>query len=506
VPNLILKINNYRNITNQITLELKEGISFILGVNNIGKSNILKFLYECKPIFRNLSQHVINGNDGNFAIEMSIPFDQIANRKKINNPVSFEFSHANERILVEVTPTGETTHTKTVLVKFEMRLTGGYLRFLQEQLLNLSKSQYIGAFRNAIEQSSASYYDITIGEQFIQTWSSWATGKNIAQREKINTLIHELQELFDFQKFEIKISDDKKTLLITTDDGTFELNELGGGIAHVIIVLGNITIKNPPYILIDEPELSLHPRMQEIFTRTLASKAQCGVIASSHSVGLARSCADQILSLTCDQQGRRKLVPFGQHFNTTISQMINEMGYSQFAETGGNNILLVEGRTDIKVYREILRLFGIENKFIIMSLGGRQFFTTDKTKIIEELTEIKRLNPKSIAVIIDSEKRDVSAPVENERLEFKTCCENLGFKTFITDHRSTENYISAEALNKVLNNQYTPLTPFEDFNTKNPKWAKEKNWLLFREMRKEDFDHTELGKFINENLIPLAKE
>ncbi len=52
-----IKISNYRNISreNPIELEIEKGTIFIVGRNNIGKSNILKFFYE----FRSLFQHIL---------------------------------------------------------------------------------------------------------------------------------------------------------------------------------------------------------------------------------------------------------------------------------------------------------------------------------------------------------------------------------------------------------------------------------------------------------------
>jgi recombinational DNA repair ATPase RecF len=48
-----ITIRNYRNIAynNPITLKVKPGITFILGVNNVGKSNLLRFFLRIKAYF-----------------------------------------------------------------------------------------------------------------------------------------------------------------------------------------------------------------------------------------------------------------------------------------------------------------------------------------------------------------------------------------------------------------------------------------------------------------------
>jgi hypothetical protein len=241
--------------------------------------------------------------------------------------------------------------------------------------------------------------------------------------------------------------------------------------------------------------------------RALAAKVKRGLIASSHSVGLARSTYDaQVLSLTRLPAGYFELKPFGEHYTPTISQSINELGYTQFSEIGGNNILLVEGRTDIKSFREILRKFGIDTNFIIVSLGGGEFIVADQTKIKDELSELKRLNAKSYSVIFDSELTSAGGVMANKFIDFKNCCESLGFEVFPTDCHSTENYISQSSLDKVFGlGKHRALLPFENFKADPSNiWSKDKNWLLFREMTKSELS-PELTQFIQDKLVPFSK-
>jgi hypothetical protein len=80
----------------------------------------------------------------------------------------------------------------------------------------------------------------------------------------------------------------------------------------------------------------------------VAAKARISIFSTSHSIALARSTSDYIYSLTKGPGNMPQLQPYGQHYQPTPSQTTNEMGYSQYVEIGGNNILLVEGRTDVK--------------------------------------------------------------------------------------------------------------------------------------------------------------
>ena len=77
----------------------------------------------------------------------------------------------------------------------------------------------------------------------------------------------------------------------------YKASELGSGLVQFILVFSNAAMRNPraAYILLDEPELSLHPSLQLDFLTALGSFASEGVIFATHSIGLARASADHLL-------------------------------------------------------------------------------------------------------------------------------------------------------------------------------------------------------------------
>ena len=50
---ILISIQNYRNIDSNLPIfyEIKNGVIFVLGLNNVGKSNLLKFFYDFRNIF-----------------------------------------------------------------------------------------------------------------------------------------------------------------------------------------------------------------------------------------------------------------------------------------------------------------------------------------------------------------------------------------------------------------------------------------------------------------------
>ena len=64
-----------------------------------------------------------------------------------------------------------------------------------------------------------------------------------------------------------------------------------------------MAVRRPAYVLIDEPELNLHPSLQLDFLTTLAGYTSAGILFATHSLGLARAGAEQIYSVRREQQG-----------------------------------------------------------------------------------------------------------------------------------------------------------------------------------------------------------
>ena len=90
----------------------------------------------------------------------------------------------------------------------------------------LGSGIYIGPFRNAITQGQASYFDISIGTQFIDTWNQWKTGASKAQNLTIEQITEDIRRIFGFKKLEITSSPATGTLQVNLNQRPYKLGEL----------------------------------------------------------------------------------------------------------------------------------------------------------------------------------------------------------------------------------------------------------------------------------------
>jgi hypothetical protein len=273
------------------------------------------------------------------------------------------------------------------------------------------------------------------------------------------------------------------------DGRVFRLDELGSGLSQFILVLGNVAAKNPAYILIDEPELNLHPILQVAFLTTLGSYAQNGVVFATHSIGLARA-AHSIYACRRIKQGESKMSLYERM--PRLSEFLGELSFGGYRELGFDKVLLVEGLNDVTTLQQFLRLYGRDHSILVLHLGGAALINAGREA---ELAEIMRISA-DISALIDSELEAAEAELSPDRQAFVENCTKLRIKCKVLDRRAIENYFTDRAVKKIKGDKYRALAPFERLGQITPAWAKQENWRIAREMSLEELNGTDLGAFL----------
>jgi ABC-type cobalamin/Fe3+-siderophores transport system ATPase subunit len=513
-----ITIKNYRcfSETAPAIIEFSKGFTAFVGANNSGKSSLLRFFLEFRQLFNRLEQpqYYIPNTEINFNLTFVEDWTEIFNNtnqhdiiveiineransgeiSKIDLLIRREHSnsakmccwvnHGNEKFI------SVSRHSST-----ELNIGGNRIIPINsnafESLANVIRnSLYVGPFRNAITEGSASYYDITVGTSFISQWDYWKTGASRSQNIAAQQVADDIAHIFEFQRFEINATPDKKSLQVIADGKPYRLRELGAGLAQFIIVFGNVANRKPALLLIDEPELNLHPSLQMDFLTSLASYTSFGVMFASHSVGLARSVSDRIYTFR-KINGNGTVKPFDQTPN--YAEFVGEMSFSSFKEIGCDRVLLVEGVTEAKAIQQFLRLMKKDHTTVLLPLGGSQMI---RGGVTQELNELSRLS-QNVSVLIDSERDTDGAPLIKEREEFIADCKKLGFKTHVTKLRAFENYFCESAIKAEKGPAFRALTPFEKLNDAPQRWAKSDNWRIARRMTLDEVKATDIGQFLD---------
>jgi ABC-type cobalamin/Fe3+-siderophores transport system ATPase subunit len=525
-----ITLKNYRCFpdTNPAKITLRDGFTSFVGVNNAGKSSILKFFYEFRPLFQ-----MWGPNSGDLLVALQgrsvgyspVPtvFDQAEFFSNTTAPRDMEIEiklpgvegtsknadcpMANRTVITVRRPTNNwtakifTPNMAFPNMPFTFTGTEGVLFAADRPAVDLSKifaafkeisnAIYIGPFRNAVNVgSNDTYFDIQVGTGFIQTWKFYKSGNNKAQNEVCYKLTEDIRRIFRYEDLDISSSADDRSLHVRIDGRSFKLPEVGSGLTQFILVLATAAIKAPSYILIDEPELNLHPSLQLDFLTTLASYARCGILFATHSIGLARAASDWKYSVRQLQAGVSEVREL--EGTPRLAEFLGELSFSSYKELGFEKILLVEGRTEVKTFQQFLRLLKKDHDVVLIPMGGNELINANSEA---ELAELTRISSK-ISAIIDSERSNANDPLSANRQRFAEACGRAKISCKVLDRRAVEQYLPERAIRKVYGPTYFALTPFQKRETLSPMWPKSENWRIAREMTLDELRATDLGQFL----------
>ena len=494
--------------TSPVKFSLEPGKTIALvGMNNAGKSALMRFFYEFKQVLINYTSGSWNPKEsgGGWTTKPNQQDPGIGTRYGLGDqldlypnrdasvPLRFAIAYLGDVCDFEISR--HPINYPYGLVRNFSSLTG-QLGSNLDVLYQFQNTLYFGAHRNLVNDGAGggTYFDLSVGTAFTNEWDNLKNGMGTQSAHDALKAEKLIADLLNWSSLSINASYDKKQIYLTKDGANrFAISELGAGISELVLCIVTAAVKKPSWILIDEPESHLHPALQVKFVEALSSLASHGVMFTTHSIGLARTCADSILVVEQDKAGHSTLRPF--ESVTNYSQLMGELSFSQFHELGFNKLLLCEGVTEVKTLRQILRHWNLDATVMLVPLGGTSLIDSKRQ---DELSEFKRFGVE-VFVIVDSE-RDSAETSKPDRNKFIAQCERIFGTTHAiqTKYRATENYFTAEAISKAMRSEkYKPLEPFQNSKDLELFWGKNKNWRVAAEMTKADWQKTDFGPFLD---------
>ncbi len=529
---------NYRCFSenNPLVLNLERGdVIGIVGPNNSGKSWVLKFFYELRHLFETLA------NKDNFFIDETSVASKKAN---FNLPIESKhpsnlFNRYSSKGIDIVLEDGDyqlrigiehgTTNfyaeawykNKNVADNYEKVIKGGEL-FLQDAGGNtvgnfgklrryagmISRTIYFPAFRNLINVGSTdSYYDISSGTQLVKEVHSRLTSDNATIKKFTKEATKDVGDIFGYPRLGISPTADGKSVELDIGDQSYKIEELGAGIAQFIMVFLSAAIRSPKpsFILIDEPELNLHPKLQIEFVHRLLKYTDEGLIFSTHSLGLARSvCSDTVYSI--QQKGNESVISKLPDFDN-YKELLGEMSFSSYPDLGFSKLLLVEGSDDLKIFNILLQAWGMYQDVLLWPLGGSAVIKPDPTA---ELEIFDRLEGVKKYCWIDSDRGEAKEAIKKVKEDFINACTKKNIYVHPSDRREIENYLPESAIEKVNKETNKTLSVLGEYDEAPPS-LKRAGWQVASHMEKtdKDFQKTDLYKFLEDiknNKHPLLKK
>ncbi|HLP84982.1 MAG TPA: AAA family ATPase [Phycisphaerales bacterium] len=521
---LDITLSNYRcfSADKPAVLKLRHGKQAFVGLNNTGKSALLRAIYDLRPLWNKLSSlggmvELLRG----YYIPIRLPNGQDSSIQSLRTdnsraPLTIEIGtpssesylgrivvHQNERyeLVVPGLPTNADSYGPagtSAINAFTQRAASMNTTADVKGLLNAASVLLNSFFLPSIRFTSVggaaghTWYDIQLGSNFVSHLREMQASVDHSRANRFHMAERELADILGLKDLRILPVPDNglNEIMVSVDGNRHRLDELGSGVAEFILATMSLVMRDPTYVLVDEPESHLHPALQVRYLDLLASRARHGILFSTHSLGLARHTCTNIYLVRRESNRNNSIVEDlgSQH---TPAEFFGDLQYGAISSVGMDRVLLVEGTKDADVIRQWLRTLGGETRIMVVPLGGG---TMIRDGVCEHLLEFHKSRV-PVWAVIDSDREAPGASPSAKPAAFKRQCEGLGIPCLLTARRAIENYMTQSGLDAAFPESNFQAIGHHD-NPKDSGWKSTPFWRAAREMSRSDILNTDIGEFL----------
>jgi hypothetical protein len=265
-----------------------------------------------------------------------------------------------------------------------------------------------------------------------------------------------LRNVTDRPDARLEIPYDRETITVHMDGRALPLESLGTGIHEVIIIAAIATILRNHVVCIEEIELHLHPLLQKKLLRFLDEQTSNQYFITTHSAHLLDHPNSAIFHVQLTEKG--SVVALVSDAKQKFA-VCHDLGYRASDLLQTNCVIWVEGPSDRIYVREWIRLAdpalleGIH--YSLMFYGGRLLsHLSAEDPEVKDFISLRRLN-RNMVVIMDSDRGSKSSRINSTKRRIRNAWEgdkgtdDTGF-AWITGGREIENYVSPDAMKESL--------------------------------------------------------
>jgi predicted ATPase len=285
-------------------------------------------------------------------------------------------------------------------------------------------------------------------KQFISGLAHFANPRSEnyeADRNRWETLTGFVRKLLRDDKIVLEIPAPQNTIIVKQHNRNLNLEDTGTGVHQAVLLAAKATVTPHPVVCIEEPETHFHPDVQRQLIDYLASSTDKQYFISTHSAHVMDAVPTAtVISVRLEQGYSVVNLPFSRHERHEIC---HRLGYRPSDLMQANALIWIEGPSDRIYLNHWIKAVDpslTEGWHYSFSLyGGRllsRFRATDDESA-EEFISLLPIN-RFPFVVIDSDKRKQSDPINKTKRRIVDEVTKLKHGFWITAGREIENYVS----------------------------------------------------------------
>jgi AAA ATPase domain len=274
----------------------------------------------------------------------------------------------------------------------------------------------------------------------LQNPGPWEQNK----RESFENIINFFRTVVDRPDATIEIPYSRNSITVHMDGKALPIESLGSGIHEVIIIASAATVLSDYIVCIEEPELHLNPILQKKLMRYLSEFTTNQYFISTHSAALMDTPDVEIYHIKLENG-----CSVVEHVTSDKqrSHVCEDLGYHPSDLIQANCIIWVEGPSDRLYINYWIKHFngqlfeGIH--YSIMFYGGKlasHLSNSEEENGVNDFILLCKLNRRGV-IIMDSDRPKKGAPINSTKKRLKKEFDEGVGHAWVTEGREIENYI-----------------------------------------------------------------